>query len=531
MSSSQPPQPRKPTLQDILKGIDIAYFVLEQIGTEMELYQFHQASHKLNHQTNVQYHLLEGFKKLKKTRGPHISHRIRAMIKFIFDGSDKVRHPNERDRQLSLRQLDYCSLVLCAFAYTPEEMITMVNGCFNFLLKNVAIFIQVRGMSPHLCDVKFSAAVNRCAENIMTDDRPRLLEIVNACKQTGLMKLYSLIEKPNVPPPAQPSIDQTPNAPVPAEHPMSQTSNVPVSVESSMGQTSNLPVPAEPVMGQNLDVSMTADTFMGQTSNTQVPDAFIGQSLDVSMTAEDFMGQTSNVQVPAASMGQASNALVPDAFMGQNLDVSITSDTFMGQNSNALISVESFMSQTSNVPVPFMGQDLGVQMTAENLPNVTEPRRNKKMCYFKCVEKPSDKAGRTKLDIKGLLRGKSSRSERPRSYPVLCLPCRTAANRLGRIFDPLPRPIPWKEPSIRSNRSALREINRCIRGVPTESEDELDMLVNRVYSMLRLEKNPVLEYLEQKGSDFSRLPPDVRMVFEETVWAEVRWLLQIGVAS
>ncbi|KAI0858299.1 hypothetical protein F4860DRAFT_486852 [Xylaria cubensis] len=169
------------------------------------------------------------------------------------------------------------------------------------------------------------------------------------------------------------------------------------------------------------------------------------------------------------------------------------------------------------------------------------------MSCFNRIKAPNDEANKAKHFIQGPLRSKSYPLESPRgSCPILpCLPlppCRMSTNRLGRIFNnnnPLqPQPIPWKAPAIRSNRYALLEIRRCIRrGVHTTTassykndDDEVDMLANRVYSMLRLEKNPVIEYLERKGSDFARLRPEVRREFEETVWAEVRLLLRIGVA-
>ncbi|KAI0453543.1 hypothetical protein F5B21DRAFT_479046 [Xylaria acuta] len=153
-------------------------------------------------------------------------------------------------------------------------------------------------------------------------------------------------------------------------------------------------------------------------------------------------------------------------------------------------------------------------------------------CY-NCVKNPSGKAGKAKAVLRGLLQNKPtpSPSSSPRVRPTLCRACKTAANRQGKIFnDPLRCHVPYDAPSSRSDKSGQCEINRYIWGdITGSSGGEEDVLVNRVYSMLRLESSPVLEYLERNGGDLSGLPPNVRRRFERVIRVQVR-SLQIGVA-
>ncbi|KAI1749137.1 hypothetical protein F4782DRAFT_533752 [Xylaria castorea] len=132
--------------------------------------------------------------------------------------------------------------------------------------------------------------------------------------------------------------------------------------------------------------------------------------------------------------------------------------------------------------------------------------------------------------IKGLLQNNPPPSPYPRGRPIMCPTCRMAANRQGKTFnDPLRCHVPYNVPSSRNDKNGRYQVSRYIRGVNTGSRDEEYILVNRVYSMLRLENNPVLEYFEQKGGDLSGLPPNVRRRFKRVIKLRIR-ALQIGVA-
>ncbi|KAI0467958.1 hypothetical protein F4859DRAFT_517495 [Xylaria cf. heliscus] len=146
-------------------------------------------------------------------------------------------------------------------------------------------------------------------------------------------------------------------------------------------------------------------------------------------------------------------------------------------------------------------------------------------CY-NCVKKPSSKAGKAKAAIRALLQSKPTTTPSVNGRPTLCRECKAAAKRYGNIFnDPLRCHVPYNAPSSqRDEKGPCKEINRYIWGdkdTTTGSEDDEEMLVNRVYSMLRLENSPVLEYLEQNGCDLSRLPSDARRKFERVIRRQI----------
>ncbi|KAI1127863.1 hypothetical protein F5Y10DRAFT_187664 [Nemania abortiva] len=132
--------------------------------------------------------------------------------------------------------------------------------------------------------------------------------------------------------------------------------------------------------------------------------------------------------------------------------------------------------------------------------------------------------------FRGLLPGKSRPQPPKASTP--CRACKTAMNRQGKVFthkfvtDPLrthpPNKIyvPLAEDTSRGR--SRDSINRYIFGEDAGSDDEGEVLANRVYSMLMLEGSPVLDYFDRERGlpDLADLPRDVRRSFEMAIGAQ-----------
>ncbi|KAI0546127.1 hypothetical protein F4679DRAFT_558568 [Xylaria curta] len=317
--------PPYPPALELTKGIDtIANTIMKGPYTDHDFPLFHYFAYGFYLQTIVQPQLMRGFTKLNTALGQHLNLPIQDMFRFVFDVSMKGQDLKRRGRQLALRQLDHCALVLCAFAYTPDTMVSMPPQCFQFLLINARILIKARDWSKRLSNANISAAVSSCT-NIVTDNRERLLHLVNACRHDALEGMKF------VPPQQGQSVTQQ----LPIRLFPGQTSNVPVTAEASTSQTSNVPVTAEASTSQTSNVPVTTDPFMGHTSNPlPALGALTHQSLALGAVVDQSLA-------PGSFTNQS---LTPGAFMGQDL-----------------------------APETFMDLDLDIPMTGDNLPDVKEP--------------------------------------------------------------------------------------------------------------------------------------------------------------
>ncbi|TRX91844.1 hypothetical protein FHL15_007163 [Xylaria flabelliformis] len=169
----------KSDLQDLLRKIGLAAVTLwEEPCTERHLQMFYLSAQSLCLQTVVQSKLLKGFERLGGLSGIYLNRPIQAMIHFAFGDIITL----SLDRQIALRRLGHHAIVLCALAYTVDDIMAMPPVFFNFLLRHVEHFIQVRKLSNRLCNVDISAALTSCTINMRTDDRDRLYSIVNVAE-------------------------------------------------------------------------------------------------------------------------------------------------------------------------------------------------------------------------------------------------------------------------------------------------------------------------------------------------------------
>ncbi|KAL4801669.1 hypothetical protein BDV18DRAFT_148524 [Aspergillus unguis] len=72
--------------------------------------------------------------------------RIKHFIKFVFEAN--FREPT---KQKQLRNLDCSSLKLCGLSYTVREIIDLPSEVFEYLVENVASFVERSQLSLPLC--------------------------------------------------------------------------------------------------------------------------------------------------------------------------------------------------------------------------------------------------------------------------------------------------------------------------------------------------------------------------------------------
>jgi hypothetical protein len=72
--------------------------------------------------------------------------RVKHFIKFVFEANSR-----EPTRQKRLRNLDCSSLKFCGLSYTVREIIELPSEVFEFLVENVASFVERSQLSLLLC--------------------------------------------------------------------------------------------------------------------------------------------------------------------------------------------------------------------------------------------------------------------------------------------------------------------------------------------------------------------------------------------
>jgi hypothetical protein len=72
--------------------------------------------------------------------------RIKHFMKFVFEAN--LREPA---KQKQLRSLDCSALKLCGLSYTVREIIDLPSEVFEFLVENVASFVERSQLSLPLC--------------------------------------------------------------------------------------------------------------------------------------------------------------------------------------------------------------------------------------------------------------------------------------------------------------------------------------------------------------------------------------------
>jgi hypothetical protein len=80
----------------------------------------------------------------------HQATRIKHFIKFVFEANPRETTKQNRLRK-RLRNLDCSSLKLCGLSYTVREILELPSEIFEFLVENVASFIESSQLSLHLC--------------------------------------------------------------------------------------------------------------------------------------------------------------------------------------------------------------------------------------------------------------------------------------------------------------------------------------------------------------------------------------------
>ncbi|KAI1749136.1 hypothetical protein F4782DRAFT_317449 [Xylaria castorea] len=189
MMSSLPPR-----LQVPLRAIDEAAAALwKQTCTDQDIRVFHLSAYKLWLQTTIQSDLLKGAERLRGSSTKHINQRIKNFIRFTFSSSSDTADETRRERRISLRQLNHSSLALCGLTYTINEIETMRGQCFAFIIKNIANFIQIHGLSIRLCSRSITTAMGDCA-NMMTDDPDRLEVLINSCYNASYLSAIAASE-------------------------------------------------------------------------------------------------------------------------------------------------------------------------------------------------------------------------------------------------------------------------------------------------------------------------------------------------
>ncbi|KAG5302374.1 hypothetical protein I7I48_02709 [Histoplasma ohiense] len=80
--------------------------------------------------------------------------RVKHFVRFVFEAATRGK-----DRQTRLRNLDCTSLKFCGLSYTVREILELPSQVFDFLLENIADFVEHQQLSLLLCRDDINKAV------------------------------------------------------------------------------------------------------------------------------------------------------------------------------------------------------------------------------------------------------------------------------------------------------------------------------------------------------------------------------------
>ncbi|KAL4755869.1 uncharacterized protein BDW70DRAFT_33765 [Aspergillus foveolatus] len=114
---------------------------------------------KLQTQLTVQKALLSSERLLREHPSDQLlpnqqAIRVKHLLKFVFEKNNR-----EPTRKRRLQELDCSSLKLCGLSYTVREITELASEAFEFLVKNIANFVESRQLSLHLCRDDINKAV------------------------------------------------------------------------------------------------------------------------------------------------------------------------------------------------------------------------------------------------------------------------------------------------------------------------------------------------------------------------------------
>ncbi|GAP90930.1 hypothetical protein SAMD00023353_5100510 [Rosellinia necatrix] len=152
------------------------------------------------------------------------------------------------------------------------------------------------------------------------------------------------------------------------------------------------------------------------------------------------------------------------------------------------------------------------------------------------TQKASDQGAAMTKTAPGKLQTDRPTPESPETASGQCQTQKTGANPQGKVSSKH-RPLrsflaAQAAGAAKRAENARAKINHYIWGDEPPQlgmDDETEAIANKVYSILKEENSPVLEYFERKDScDLSELPPDVKSSFERAIRTQVQEVQRIG---
>ncbi|KAJ8119946.1 hypothetical protein O1611_g10496 [Lasiodiplodia mahajangana] len=157
------------SIKDHRANIDLVKSILwQQTHSAQEIETFLESVKDLQTQALIQSSLANGMGILRGPRPQQSHQRIRNLVQFTCNTSDKF-NDKEKGRQGSLRSLDYSSLILCSLAYTVREIKEMKQEQFDFLIMNIADFVEIHKLSTECCEDSIRSSVMACKKRETTD--------------------------------------------------------------------------------------------------------------------------------------------------------------------------------------------------------------------------------------------------------------------------------------------------------------------------------------------------------------------------
>lgn len=109
--------------------------VVSSLRTQLEVQIVLQSTDRLLHESPSD-----------KALPNQLATRIKHLMKFVFESNSR-----EKRRQERLQKLDCSSLKFCGLSYTVREIIELPTPTFDFLVDNIADYVQSKQLQPLLC--------------------------------------------------------------------------------------------------------------------------------------------------------------------------------------------------------------------------------------------------------------------------------------------------------------------------------------------------------------------------------------------